>query len=88
MHPEITSAGNPRVKELLALRRRRTRDRSALTRVEGYAELLMARGAGVRPYLVVCKKAEALINTRSAKGRDEDGPGLSPARCDHCGYPA
>jgi RNA methyltransferase, TrmH family len=52
MHPEITSAGNPRVKELLALRRRRMRDRSALTLVEGYEELVMALAAGVRPRVI------------------------------------
>jgi TrmH family RNA methyltransferase len=52
MHPEITSASNPRVKELLALRRRRIRDRSALTLVEGYEELQMALGAGVRPRVI------------------------------------
>jgi RNA methyltransferase, TrmH family len=52
MHLEITSASNPRMKELLALRRRRTRDRSALTLVEGYEELLMALGAGVQPRVV------------------------------------
>jgi TrmH family RNA methyltransferase len=52
MHPEITSADNPRVKELLALRRRRIRDRSALTLVEGYEELVMALAAGIRPRVI------------------------------------
>lgn len=46
---EITSPANPRVKELLALRRRRHREQAAVTLVEGYAELDLALRAGVRP---------------------------------------
>jgi RNA methyltransferase, TrmH family len=49
MSPLITSPSNPRVKHLVALRRRRTRERSGVTLVEGYAELLLALDAGVRP---------------------------------------
>jgi TrmH family RNA methyltransferase len=46
---ELTSPNNPRVKELVALRRRRARDGGAVTLVEGHAELVLALDAGVRP---------------------------------------
>ena len=49
MHTELTSPSNPRVKELVALRRRRARDGGAVTLVEGHAELVTALDAGVRP---------------------------------------
>lgn len=47
---EITSPTNGRIKELVALRRRRLRERSGVTLVEGYEELDLALSAGVRPY--------------------------------------
>jgi RNA methyltransferase, TrmH family len=46
---EITSPANPRIKRLVALRRRRERDRAAVTLVEGLAEVRLALAAGVRP---------------------------------------
>ena len=46
---EITSAANPRIKQLVALRRRRGRDQAAVTLVEGQAEIQLALAAGVRP---------------------------------------
>ncbi|HLL69642.1 MAG TPA: RNA methyltransferase [Micromonosporaceae bacterium] len=46
---QLTSAQNPRVKALLALRRRRSRERSEVTLVEGYEELALALDAGVSP---------------------------------------
>ncbi|MBO0824205.1 MAG: RNA methyltransferase [Actinobacteria bacterium] len=46
---EITSPANPRVKQLVALRRRRARDESGVTLVEGAAEIQLALAAGVRP---------------------------------------
>jgi len=46
---EITSPANPRVKQLVALRRRRARDESGVTLVEGRAEIELALAAGVRP---------------------------------------
>ena len=49
MHTELTSPNNPRVKELVALRRRRARDGGSVTLVEGHAELALALDAGVRP---------------------------------------
>lgn len=51
----ITSPANPRVKALVALRRRRVRKDQAVTLVEGYEELDLALSAGVRPTeLYVC----------------------------------
>jgi RNA methyltransferase, TrmH family len=49
---DITSPGNQRIKQLVALRRRRTRDQSAVTLVEGLAEVELALAAGVRPEAV------------------------------------
>lgn len=46
---EITSPGNPRIKQLAALRRRRSREQSGVTLVEGLAELQLALAAGVQP---------------------------------------
>jgi TrmH family RNA methyltransferase len=46
---EITSPVNPRVKQLVALRRRRGRDEAGVTLVEGAAEIRLALAAGVRP---------------------------------------
>jgi TrmH family RNA methyltransferase len=46
---EITSPANPRVKQLVALRRRRARDEAGITVVEGRAEIELALAAGVRP---------------------------------------
>jgi RNA methyltransferase, TrmH family len=45
----ITSPANARVKEVVALRRRRVREQTGLTMVEGYEELVLALSAGVRP---------------------------------------
>ncbi len=46
---DITSTANPRIKQLVALRRRRVRDEAGVTLVEGFEELELALGAGVRP---------------------------------------
>jgi TrmH family RNA methyltransferase len=45
----ITSPANPRLKALAALRRRRTREETGRTLVEGYEELSLALDAGVVP---------------------------------------
>ena len=45
---EITSPANPRIKQLIALRRRRSRDQAGVTLVEGLAEIELALAAGVR----------------------------------------
>ena len=49
MDLELTSPSNPRVKELVGLRRRRSRDDAGMTLVEGHEELVLALDAGVRP---------------------------------------
>jgi TrmH family RNA methyltransferase len=48
-HLELTSVSNPRVKQVVGLRRRRQRDQSGLMLVEGYEELSLALSAGVVP---------------------------------------
>lgn len=51
----VTSPANPRVKALLALRKRRERDATGLTLVEGFEELSLALACDVVPRtLVVC----------------------------------
>lgn len=45
----ITSPHNPAIKQLLALRERRERERTGLMRVEGYDELALALDRGARP---------------------------------------
>ena len=73
---EITSAANPRVKRLVALRHRRARDRAGVTLVEGYEELAMALSTGARPReLYVCPAlagpgAPAMIDRVSGLGAE------------------
>jgi RNA methyltransferase, TrmH family len=53
----ISSTANPRLKAILALRRRRTREETGQTLVEGYEEIGLALSAGVRPRTVyVCEQ--------------------------------
>jgi RNA methyltransferase, TrmH family len=47
--PDITSPANPRIKQLVTLRRRRARDDAMVTLVEGFEELDLALSAGARP---------------------------------------
>jgi TrmH family RNA methyltransferase len=57
---EITSPANPRIKQLVAMRRRRGREHSAVTLVEGRAEIELALSAGVRPQtLYYCAELSA-----------------------------
>src|SRR5215469_11955467 len=46
---EITSPSNPRIKQVVALRRRREREQAAVTLVEGQAEIKLMLAAGGRP---------------------------------------
>lgn len=48
----ITSLANQRLKDLLALRRRRVREQAGRTLIEGHEELAVALAAGVRPRTV------------------------------------
>lgn len=74
----ITSAANPRLKALAALRRRRTREDEGVTLVEGYEELQLAMRAGVEPRsLFYCPELMAdppsqrlLIEEMSAAGAE------------------
>ncbi|MCB1253634.1 MAG: RNA methyltransferase [Austwickia sp.] len=57
---QITSPANPRVKALVALRRRRARDAAGHTLIEGLAETSLAVAAGVRPHsLYLCEELMA-----------------------------
>lgn len=67
----VTSVANPRLKSLAALRRRRTRDETRTTVVEGHEELALALAAGVRPQtLFVCPE---LYSPAGHAGRQEIG---------------
>jgi TrmH family RNA methyltransferase len=74
--PDITSPANPRIKHLVALRRRRVRDDALVTLVEGFEEIDLALSAGVRPQavfyspdLIGVDQAQALARA-SAAGAD------------------
>ena len=54
---DLSSPGNPRVKALVRLRRRGTRDDRALTLVEGHDELMLAIDAGARPAELIYEPA-------------------------------
>ena len=70
---EISSPVNPRIKQLVALRRRRDRERAGVTLVEGLAEVRLALDAGVRPL--------ALYYCQELSGPDEqDLTGIAAAR--------
>lgn len=71
---ELTSLQNPRVKQILALRERREREKSDLFLIEGYRELLRAIDAGwqldtlfVCPALFLGSNEEALIQRAGSK---------------------
>ena len=51
----ITSPANPRLKALVGLRRRRTREETGTTLVEGHEELTLALASGVRPQTEVVR---------------------------------
>jgi RNA methyltransferase, TrmH family len=71
----ITSAANPRLKALISLRRRRVREETGTTLVEGHEELALALASGVRPQtLFVCPElfSPAVHPGRQEIGRQED----------------
>lgn len=68
---EITSAANPRLKALAALRRRRTREETGQTLVEGYEEIDLALSAGVTPSTVYV--AEELFSPSGRAGSQDIG---------------
>ncbi|TPG17255.1 TrmH family RNA methyltransferase [Pedococcus bigeumensis] len=72
----ITSPSNPRLKSLAGLRRRRTREETGQTLIEGYEELTLALGAGVRPEaLYYCPELmlDAPTQTRVVEQARRDG---------------
>ena len=67
----ITSPANPRLKALVALRRRRTREDTGTTLVEGHEELALALASGIRPVtLFVCPE---LFSPSGQAGSQEIG---------------
>jgi TrmH family RNA methyltransferase len=67
----ITSPSNPRLKALTALRRRRTREETGRTLIEGFEELTLALGAGVLPEaLYYCP--ELMLDPASQEGVVDD----------------
>jgi RNA methyltransferase, TrmH family len=73
---EVTSPANARVKQLVALRHRRARDRAGVTLVEGYEELGLALSAGVRPLALYVQSdlaggdAQAMIDRVAGLGTE------------------
>ena len=67
----ITSPANPRLKSIVGLRRRRTREETGTTLVEGHEELALALASGVRAEtLFVCPD---LFSPAGHAGRQEIG---------------
>jgi RNA methyltransferase, TrmH family len=67
----ISSPANPRLKAILALRRRRVREQTGQTLVEGYEEIGLALATGVRPSTVyVC---EELFSAAGRAGSQDIG---------------
>ena len=73
---EITSPANPRIKQLIALRRRRAREQAGVTLVEGQAEIALALAAGVLPvtlyYCPALASQESLPLAASAAALDAE----------------
>jgi RNA methyltransferase, TrmH family len=69
---EITSPANPRIKQVVALRRRHGRDDSGVTLVEGSAEIALALAAGVRPATLYYCPALADHNALSLADRSRE----------------
>ena len=67
----ITSAANPRLRSLVSLRRRRVREETGTTLVEGHEELSLALASGVRPQILfVCPE---LFSPAGRAGHQEIG---------------
>jgi RNA methyltransferase, TrmH family len=87
---EITSPANPRIKHLVALRRRRSRDQAGVTLVEGLAEIELAFAAGVRAQsLYFCPALatpESLLLARRAEGLGTEVVAVSKAVFEKISY--
>jgi RNA methyltransferase, TrmH family len=73
---EITSPANPRIKQLVSLRRRRAREQAGVTLVDGLAEIELALAAGVRPlalyYCPALARPESVSLAARADGLDAE----------------
>ena len=87
----ITSPSNPRLKTLLALRRRRARDAAGQTLVEGFDELRLALAGGVVPRtLYVCPELfspSGYAGTRPSDARTTSSPGARGGLADRAAEP-
>ena len=73
----LTSAANPRVKALVRLRKRSSRDDRGVTLVEGYDELALALEGGGRPIELFCAPEVAGPDPRSVAGQISAFPGAT-----------
>jgi TrmH family RNA methyltransferase len=83
----VTSASNPRLKAVLALRRRRVREEEGRTVVDGYEELELALDAGVVPDTVLhCPELMLDPDRQSALVERARGLGASTIRCSRAAF--
>lgn len=83
----ITSPSNPRLKDVLALRKRRRRDESGLTLIEGYDELRLALDAGVAPrQLLHCPELTVTGSAGSALVREAGERGAQVMRLNRAAF--
>lgn len=83
----VTSATNPRLKAVAALRRRRVREEQGLTVVDGYEELALAVEAGVVPDTVLhCPELMLDPSTQSALVERCRSLGSSTIRCGRAAF--
>lgn len=76
----ITSAANPRLKKLIALRRRRIREEAGVTLLEGYDELGLAVSAGIRPRTVYYCPELMLSQSQLSLVDDQRAAGVETVR--------
>ncbi len=83
----VTSASNPRLKAVAALRRRRVREEAGLTVVDGYEELELALDAGVVPRMVLhCPELMLDPEDRSRLVERARAAGASTIRCGRAAF--
>ena len=83
----VTSASNPRLRAVLALRRRRVREQEGRTVVDGYEELALALDAGVVPDTVLhCPELMLDPDRQSALVERARVLGASTLRCSRAAF--
>ena len=83
----ITSPSNPRLKQLAGLRRRRHREETGLTLLEGYDELSLALDAGLRPRtLLHCPELMLDAASQSTLVRDLARDGVETLRLSRAAF--